>query len=304
MNKPFMKKQYLLFSLIILTLSCSAPEKKVSEIDQWKLGWRMVLSSRDKDHLLAEAQFDSLLAGNKKMEYRFMISGLETLHELDKQEKIKSILENLDPVELQQICNSGLFALKLKGIKGCEDMQMQDVQQPALQVELIKMFVDDQAARGNVMDELLVKYNLNKEEITTDDGVTVDARNRDRLKEIFREHGFPTKAMVGPDAMHGIFLMIQHADGDPEWQKSQLTNIEQAVKQRDLDGQSYAYLYDRIMVNSGEKQLYGTQFSQVDPINKIVTLAETDRMDSLDYRRREVGMMPIDMYKQYLFKNI
>lgn len=71
-----------------------------------------------------------------------------------------------------------------------------------------------------------------------------------------------------------------------------------------MDGQSYAYLYDRIKMNSGEKQLYGTQFSDVDPENGIVTLAETEDMDNLDHRRMEIGMMPIEMYKEVMIKNI
>ena len=57
---------------------------------------------------------------------------------------------------------------------------------------------------------------------------------------------FQQERWLEKDAMHGIFLMIQHSDGDKEWQKSQLSNIEKAVKEGDMDGQSYAYLYDRI----------------------------------------------------------
>jgi hypothetical protein len=104
--------------------------------------------------------------------------------------------------------------------------------------------------------------------------------------------------------MQGVFLMIQHSDGDKEWQKAQLINIEKAVKKGDMDGQSYAYLYDRIKINSGEKQLYGTQFSNVDPINKTVELAETEDMENLDKRRMEMGMMPIKMYKEFMLKNL
>jgi len=54
--------------------------------------------------------------------------------------------------------------------------------------------------------------------------------------------------------------------------------------------------------NSGEMQLYGTQFSHVNPINKAVSLFDTERIDSLDYRRMEVGMMPLEMYKNYKLK--
>jgi hypothetical protein len=81
-------------------------------------------------------------------------------------------------------------------------------------------------------------------------------------------------------------------------------NIEKAVKKGDMDGQSYAYLYDRIQINSGERQLYGTQFAKVDSSNKTVELAETEDLENLDRRRMEVGMMPIEMYKEFMLKNL
>ena len=167
------------------------------------------------------------------------------------------------------------------------------------------MYINDQYVRSNLMTDLLSKYNLLKSEVIIDSfGVNTDERNRERLKEIIKENGFPTRKLVGKDAMQGIFLMIQHSDGDKEWQKSQLTEIENAVKKGDMDGQSYAYLYDRIKINSGEKQLYGTQFAKVDPVRKTVELAETEDLENLDRRRMEVGMMPINMYKEFMLKNL
>ena len=154
------------------------------------------------------------------------------------------------------------------------------------------------------MQNIISKYDIDSTKITQDGDVVVDERNRNRLKEIFDKNGFPTRKLVGKDAMYGIFLMIQHSDGDKEWQKSQFANIERAVKKGDMDGQSYAYLYDRIKVNNGEKQLYGTQFAKVDPINKTVELAETEDIENLDKRRMEIGMMPIEMYKEFVLKDL
>ena len=173
----------------------------------------------------------------------------------------------------------------------------------ALQLELIKMFINDQYVRSNLMTDLLEKYDLNKSEVLADSfGISTDVRNRIRLNEIIEEFGFPNRKMVGKDAMDGIFFIIQHIDRDKEWQRSQLPNIEKAVKAGDLDGQNYAYLYDRIKVNAGEKQLYGTQFSEVDYANKIATIAETEDLESLEKRRREFGMMPLQMYKRLMLK--
>ena len=47
------------------------------------------------------------------------------------------------------------------------------------------MYVDDQAVRGNIMNEVIEKYNLQEYEITNSDGVTVDSKNRERLKRDF-----------------------------------------------------------------------------------------------------------------------
>ncbi|WP_373495485.1 DUF6624 domain-containing protein [Aquiflexum sp.] len=294
--------------LITITLSCSESGKQtnLSETEQWKLGWRMISSSWNNDHQLVESQFDLLRTQNHKIDHKFLITGLKTLHALGKRDKIDSILNDLDAEQLQEICKSDLFVLEMKDVKVCENIEPYVVKNADLQMELIKMFVDDQAVRGNVMEDLIEKYGLNKDEVTQgEDGFSsVDSKNRHRLKEIFLEYGFPTKEMVGKDAMHGVFLMIQHADGETGWQKDQLSNIENAVKKGDMDGQSYAYLYDRIKINNGENQLYGTQFSDVDPENGTVTLAETADIDNLDHRRMEIGMMPIEMYKELMLKNI
>ena len=64
------------------------------------------------------------------------------------------------------------------------------------------------------------------------------------------------------------------------------------------------YLYDRIKINEGKKQRFGTQFSNVDPLSETVVLAEIENLEDLDVRRMEVGMMPIEMYKEFMLRNL
>ncbi len=301
-----MRKTLLILFAALTAFSCSTREKEinVSDEEQWKLGWRMIFSSTDENHELAESQFDSLLIANPNPGNHFLITGFSSLLELKKEEKLERILSGLDASSLSEICNHSLFTQKLKNIAPCKNVELFQIQYPDLQLELVEMYVNDQAVRDNLMNDLIERYHLNVDEVIQDTPFTVDANNRNRLKEIFQEYGFPTKEMVGRDAMNGIFLMIQHSDRDKEWQKSQLENIETAVKKGDMDGQSYAYLYDRIKINSGERQLYGTQFSAVDPQNNTVTLAETEDLDHLDERRMQMGMMPIEMYKKFMLRNL
>ncbi len=254
----------------------------------------------DENYEIANSQFDSLLNLTDKVERKFIVTGLEAKSKLNKNEEIITLLNTQNDEVLREICTKQF----LKNTKPCAGLAEEKVENKTLQMELIKMYVNDQAARGNIMEDVIFKFNLDTTQITHNGAVGVDESNRNRLKEIFEEYGFPTRKLVGKDAMQGIFIMIQHADGDKEWQKLQLENIEKAVKNGDMDGQSYAYLYDRIKINSGEKQLYGTQFAKVDPINKTVELAETEDIDNLDERRREIGMMPIEMYKNFMLKNL
>ena len=281
--------------------SCNQKENnQLTDEEVWKLGWRMISSSMNENYSVANLQFDTLRRNTKTIDRKYLITGLEVKNELGKNDEIVAIINSQGSTILQEICKKGY----LSKYEVCKDYLVEEVVNKELQIELIRMYVDDQAARGNLMHDIISKYKIDSTEITQNGGVFVDERNRNRLKEIFKEYGFPTKKLVGKDAMQGIFLMIQHSDGDKEWQKSQLPNIERAVKDGDMNGESYAYLYDRIKINSGEKQLYGTQFAYVDPINKTVELADTEDLDNLDNRRMEIGMMPIQMYKEFMISSL
>jgi hypothetical protein len=308
-----MKSTLLFFALFVpvaLVISCSSNSaiggSEASDIEKWKLGWRLVSSSWDKNYQLAEQQFDSLLRTGGVIETKFFVTGFEVLSELGKREKIESILSEQDERTLDELCSKRLFVTKLTDIEICKSgAKEEEVDNRSLQIELITMYIKDQAARGNVMNDIITKYKVEGLELPKEqDGMAVDRMNRDRLKEIVAEFGFPTRQLVGKDAMEGIFLVIQHSDLDPQWQKEQLPNIENAVKQGDMDGQSYAYLYDRIKINSGEKQLYGTQFRFIDPATRKIEFSETEDPDNLDRRRMEVGMMPMKMYEQFVLDNL
>jgi hypothetical protein len=296
------KQKIALLSIVFVALTCCnrGEKNELSDVEIWKLGWRMIESSMEENYEIANLQFDSLRNITTDIDRKYLLTGLQVKNKIGKNTEVLEVLKMQNDVMLQRICES----VFLSNLKPCQEVLPEEIGNKELQNELIKMYVDDQAVRGNVMRDIIYKYKVDTLQISNQNGVMVDSRNRDRLQEIFRESGFPTKKDVGKEAMNGIFLMIQHADGDKEWQKSQLKNIETAVKNGDMNGQNYAYLFDRIKINSNQKQRYGTQFAKVDPINGTVELAETEDLKNLDTRRREVGMMPIAMYKKFMLKNL
>lgn len=275
---------------------------KLSEAEKWKLGWRMIISSMENDYDLGERQFDSLLTSRARIENKFILTGLEILKKRSREEKLNQVIRKLDRKTLEFLCSNSSFKMPA-AFEYCKHSNY-EVSDPELELELIRIFVNDQVARGGNMDNIISKFKLIKEEvIIRADAMSIDEHNRNKLKEIFARHGFPTRKMVGSEAMNGVFLIIQHSDADKIWQKSQLTNIKNAVKKGDMDAQSYAYLYDRIKINSGEKQLYGTQFAKVDAKNRVAELATTEDLGNLDKRRMEIGIMPIETYKAFMIKS-
>jgi hypothetical protein len=206
----------------------------------------------------------------------------------------------VDEDVLERLCENPSLAEQ----PPCAELPPLPVTHPELQREMLQMYVVDQAVRGNLLEELIAQYELDTTGLSQTSPTVADAQHRDRLREIFAEYGFPNREMIGRRAMRGVFLIIQHADGDPDWQSEQLPAIERAVRNGDLDGQQFAYLYDRIQVNAGEPQRYGTQFIRVDAENRTLELATVAAPAYLDERRREIGLMPIEMYKRFMLRSI
>jgi hypothetical protein len=68
--------------------------------------------------------------------------------------------------------------------------------------------------------------------------------------------------------------------------------LREAVKAGKADGWQLAFLTDRILMNQGKKQIYGTQkvISTIPGRSYIIPLEYPERVDEL---RREVGLPPL-----------
>ena len=120
---------------------------------------------------------------------------------------------------------------------------------------------------------------------------TVDHRNTERLKAIIDEMGWPSISKVGYDGSSNAWLLVQHADHDPEFQKRCLelmkSEPEDEISKRDL-----AYLEDRITVGDGKPQIYGTQFhTNSDGQLELLPIKDPDNVDK---RRKEMGLETLD----------
>lgn len=129
--------------------------------------------------------------------------------------------------------------------------------------------------------------------------MAVTKSNTKRLKEIVKQFGWPTISLVGSQASNSAWLLIQHADHDLKFQKYCLRLMKEATKAGEVLKENVAYLTDRVLINNGKPQLYGTQFYT--HRGRLFPKPIKDP-DKLDVRRKKVGLQPFKSYKEEMFK--
>ncbi|MFG3252927.1 DUF6624 domain-containing protein [Streptomyces sp. NPDC048172] len=151
--------------------------------------------------------------------------------------------------------------------------------------ELRAMFDLDQASESKAHHEDIAE-RLAWRRLTTLHG--------DRLREILEAHGWPSD----PAASEAAWVLAQHADHQIDVQRLALGLLEAAVEAGGAgpDGPRHlAFLRDRLAVNEGREQTYGTQIGGITDEGAPVPWPVADPA-GMDARRAEVGIPPFDAY--------
>lgn len=74
-----------------------------------------------------------------------------------------------------------------------------------------------------------------------------------------------TVTEVGKDTANMIWLLTQHADQTPEFQRYALEQMVPLLETGDVNRNNYAYLWDRVAIKDGRPQRFGTQGRCVAP---------------------------------------
>jgi hypothetical protein len=151
------------------------------------------------------------------------------------------------------------------------------VLEPGLREELLAMQERDQAQRTG-------------EPV----GTETDIDRTVRLREIVDEYGWPTPELVGKDGASAAWLIAQHSDFDVAFQVEVLALMRDALDEGDADATEVAYLQDRVAVNTGRPQTYGTQIrcrgGRARPATPISDRPQVDEL------RAEIGLEPLEDY--------
>jgi hypothetical protein len=146
---------------------------------------------------------------------------------------------------------------------------------------LRKMFHDDQLSWESMKDnKALIIWNT------------------EQLKKIVKKYGCITIKKFGEESSHYAWLVTQPANHDVKFQKYYL---ELMISSKDVLIRDIAYLTDRVLINQGKKQIYGTQF---DPktLEGNYSPFPIDDEEGLDARRKDMGLCSMKDYKKEMWE--
>jgi hypothetical protein len=126
---------------------------------------------------------------------------------------------------------------------------------------------------------------------------SVFTSHKDRAERWFTKYGFLGFKQVGPEASTHFWLVVQHADQYPAFQRAVLPAMDRAVKQGNANPSDYALLYDRVQVNAGAKQLFGTQLTYaVNTTGRAIPRIGLLDSAHVDQRRQAYQLGPLKDY--------
>lgn len=161
-------------------------------------------------------------------------------------------------------------------------------QDTALAGRLHRMYTTDQQARV-ALNNMRTNNNGDSPEVKAliANITAIDKENNAVLKSILKQYGFPGYKVAGIEGSDNFWLLTQHQDEDTAFQNAVLALMKKAVDAKDATPSKYAMLVDRVLVNTGKKQLYGTQFI----LNKEQNIFQPHPVeDSLNVNARRAAM--------------
>jgi len=155
-----------------------------------------------------------------------------------------------------------------------------------LRQELLAMREEDLRVR----DELMAAGELGGPYVPRMEAVHV--RNAARLRELIALHGWPAEDMAGEDGAKAAWFIVQHAVGEPEFQRQMLVRLRECAAQGRVPGWHAALLEDRIEMYEGRPQRFGSQWvdSPEDGRIRPWQLADPEHVNEL---RASVGLGPL-----------
>lgn len=131
----------------------------------------------------------------------------------------------------------------------------------------------------------------------------IDKINIRYVKKIIEKYGWIKISEFGKDASNQAWLLVQHADFDPNYQYECLKIMEKLLPTKEIDPQNYAYLYDRVALKTpamGMRQKYGTQIQKKGENWELLPFEGT--LEDVNRLRSDIGLDAVEDYLKFAEK--
>jgi hypothetical protein len=128
--------------------------------------------------------------------------------------------------------------------------------------------------------------------LATANAVMADARSTAALRELLDRYDWIDRHRFGAGVSSRAWILAQHADDHPDFQRTVLARMEPYLENGGIRPRDYAYLWDRVAVNTGGLQRYGTQpMAQCNP-DGTLDLRPMEDPETVDARRAAMNLGP------------
>ncbi|HJZ81411.1 MAG TPA: VWA domain-containing protein [Pyrinomonadaceae bacterium] len=121
-------------------------------------------------------------------------------------------------------------------------------------------------------------------------------KNGDSLCLLLKQHGWPTRQLVGDDGANAAFFLLRNT-ASAKMQSALLPVIVAATSQGEITLSEFAAYIDRVRVSAGLKQLFGTQATINDG---LLVMFPIENEALVDARRKQYQLGPLADYQRML----
>ena len=304
-----MNRIYLIVSLFIILI---IPNKSYSQGETYLLARDSASMYFDKmDFVKAKTFFKVCVATDdyKRSDYYYLASCFSKLNLIDSSAHYFAIAlslglrsGNVEKIDMDTNIDNLIKS------KWWKDLKKRFVENSTRKIFLNESLRSSLAERAKLDQQYSQQYRLNSEVDANAWKLqeTINRRNQVWLDSVVANHGWPSISIVGEEGCIHAWLIVQHADDNPEYQKKYLELVKKLIKTNDIPLSNFAYLQDRVLVNECKPQIYGTQYSAIYAEDGSINSIEFKPINDsklVDKRRRYMNMVSLEEYRLEALKS-
>jgi len=175
-----------------------------------------------------------------------------------------------------------------------------------IQTEITRHWREDQSSRGAYLS--LATQDKNgapfwAQRLSTAHSLRVDGRSKAYIEQLVDDYQWIDIKRFGNKVSDHAWILVQHADRDPKFQSHVLEAMGPYLKKGTIKAANYAFLWDRVAVNTGRKQRYGTQPTWECKDGKL-QLQPMEDPDNVNKRRAQMKMNSVEQGLQQMAQGV